>query len=51
MIKTLYNKAAGSMATEAYPLGTSQGDMRLRTQLDDVFIIRGSFVGNEDGGE
>jgi hypothetical protein len=27
------------MATEAYPLGTSQGDMRLRTTLEAVFNI------------
>ncbi len=39
MIKTPCNKAAGSAATEAYPWGTSQGDVRLITQLDGVFII------------
>ena len=33
------NKAAGSGATEAYPLGTSQGALRPRTPLGSVFSI------------
>ena len=32
-------KAAGSSATEAYPLGTLQGDGRLRTTLGGIFSI------------
>ena len=32
LFKKADNKAAGSAATEAYPLGTSQGDGRPRTQ-------------------
>jgi len=36
-LKTLSSKAAGSGATESYPLGTSQGGARQRTQLAGFF--------------
>ncbi len=35
--KTLSSKAAGSGSTESYPLGTSQGVARPRTQLAGFF--------------
>jgi len=37
MLKKAVSKAAGSLATEAYPWGTLQGDGRLRTTLTDFF--------------
>jgi hypothetical protein len=39
MLKKAVSKAAGSLATEAYPWGTLQGDGRLRTTLTDFFSI------------
>ena len=39
MLKKAVSKAAGSLATEAYPWGTVQGDGRLRTTLTDFFSI------------
>ncbi len=44
----LSSKAAGSTATEAYPLGTSQGDVRPRTPLA-AFL--NSLLGTETGEE
>jgi hypothetical protein len=41
MIKTSYNKAAGELKPEAYPQGYVEDFDEPRTQLDDVFIIRG----------
>ena len=46
MIKTSYNKAAGELEPEAYPKGYVEDFDEPRTPLDDVFIIRGCFVGD-----
>src|SRR4029079_10587945 len=50
MLKKPASKAAGSSATEAYPWGTLQGDVRLRTKLGGIFsILLGASIGRREG--
>ncbi len=37
LLKISASKAAGSVTTEAYPCGTSQGGTRTRTKLEGIF--------------
>ncbi|MBU6434844.1 MAG: hypothetical protein KJS98_16175, partial [Nitrospirae bacterium] len=44
LLKISASKAGGSGTTEAYPCGTSQGDARLRTQLEGIISSRLEFA-------
>jgi hypothetical protein len=44
LLKMFSSEATGSGATETYPCGTSQGDERPRTKLEEIFSSRLQFA-------
>jgi len=50
MLKISASKAAGSVTTEAYPCGTSQGGTRLRTKLGKGCVLAHRGWAGENAG-